>query len=58
MTTPGLILAQQMLNWFDVIRDALWELYLWFIQFVRTGRVVWVLVIVAAIIMYQRFKKK
>ena len=58
MKLETFFVAQQRLNWFDVARDGLWELYLWFVQFIRTGRIAWVLLIVAAVLIYQRFKKK
>lgn len=58
MMPDTIVLAQQTLNFFDVARDGLWELYLWLVQFVRSGRIVWVLVLIAGIIFYQRFIKK
>lgn len=58
MIPDTFLVAQQMLNWFDVARDGLRDLYLWFIQFVRSGRIAWVLLIVAGILVYQRFFKK
>ena len=58
MMTDILILAQQTLDFFQVIREGLWELYLWFLHTIRTGRIVWALAVVAAIIIYYRFIKK
>lgn len=58
MIPDTFLVAQQTLNWFDVARDGLRDLYLWSIQFVRSGRVAWVLAIVAGILLYQRFMKK
>ena len=58
MIPDTFLVAQQMLNWFDVARDGLRDLYLWFIQFVRSGRIAWVVAIVAGILLYQRFTKK
>jgi len=52
------VLAQQSLDFFQAIREALWELYLWFLETVRTGRIVWALVVLAAIVIYFRFLKK
>lgn len=58
MMSGILILAQQTLDFFQVIREGLWELYLWFLHTIRTGRIVWALVVVAGIIIYYRFFKK
>jgi len=52
------VLAQQSVDFFQAIRDAVWELYLWLLETVRSGRIVWAFVVVAAIIVYQRFFKK
>ncbi len=52
------VLAQQTLDFFQVARDGLWELYLFVLQSIRNGRILWVLVIVAVVIAYQRFFKK
>jgi hypothetical protein len=52
------VVAQQTLNFFQVAREGLWELYLFFMQTIRDGRIAWVLVIVVGVLIYQRFLKK
>jgi len=54
----ALILAQQTLDFVQVMRDALWELYLWLLETIRSGRIIWLFVVVAGILFYQRFIKK
>jgi hypothetical protein len=52
------VLAQQSLNWFDEIRAGLWELWLFILRSLRDGTVAWVLLVVAAFLIYQRFFRK
>ena len=52
------VLAQQRLSFIEETRAGLWELWLFFMRTIRDGRVAWVLVIVAGIIVYQRFFRK
>jgi hypothetical protein len=58
MMVPVFVVAQQTLNFFQVAREGLWELYLFFLQTIRDGRIAWLLVIVAGVLVYQRFFKK
>ncbi|HUF48983.1 MAG TPA: hypothetical protein VMM93_14290 [Vicinamibacterales bacterium] len=51
-------LAQQSLSWFDEAKDGLWDLWLWFNRALRDGTVAWVLLVVAAFLIYQRFFRK
>jgi hypothetical protein len=50
--------AQQSLNWFDETRAFLFDFWLWLVRFVRTGRIGWVIAVVVAFLIYQRFFKK
>ena len=48
----------QTLNFFDVARDGLRELYLWFVQFIRSGNIIWPLIALAGLVLYYRTKKR
>jgi len=53
-----LIVAQQTLDFIEVAREGLYELYLFLMRTVRDGRFAWVFIIVLLILIYQRFFKK
>lgn len=52
------VLARQSLNWFDETKAGLYDLWLWFNRALRDGTVAWVLLVVVAILVYQRFFRK
>lgn len=58
MMPHPLVLARQSLNWFEEIRNGFWDLWVWFNRALRDGTIAWVLLIVAAILIYQRFFRR
>ena len=58
MMSPVVVLAQQSLNWFDETRSGLWDLWLFILRSLRDGTVAWVLLVLVAFLIYQRFFRK
>lgn len=56
--TPPVLFAQQRLSFVQEAIEGLRELWYYFMQTVRDGRIVWVLAIVVGVLLYQRFMKK
>lgn len=55
---PNMLFAQQSISFVQEAIEGLRELWYYFMQTVRDGRIVWVLAIVVGVLLYQRFMKK